>query len=49
MSTLAQKWQTRRASSKGRRDLQRAINEAGSPTMRAELLAIAARNPSIFR
>ena len=49
MSSLAQKWQNRRASSKGRRDLQRAINEAGSPTMRAELLAIAARNSGLLR
>lgn len=43
MPSIAQKWQARRKVARSRRELQRAIDTAGSPTMRNELIAIAAR------
>lgn len=44
MATIANKWQDRRANAKGRRAMQKAINGAGSETVRMELIAIATRN-----
>lgn len=46
MSRIAQTWQNRRTRAKGRRDIQKAINSAGTPGMRAELIAIASRTGS---
>lgn len=50
MSTLAAKWRTRRRRARNRREFAAALDRAGSPAMRDELLALAnTRSQHTFR
>ncbi len=50
MSTLAAKWRKRRRTARNHREFNAALERAGSPAMRDELLALAnARSQHLFR
>ncbi len=49
MSTFTANWRQRRRIARNRRAIARAIQEAPSPSMRDELLAVANRGQQLFR
>lgn len=49
VSTLASKWRARRRNNKNYREFKHAVDSAGSPALRDELLSLASQQNHLYR